>query len=452
MLLKLLVILFTCMQLSSFLSLAYAGELEDSRSTVGTSTSTHPLKMGRRRMFTAEGRFWMFYQYAGTYIGYRSSLDGNSWTTLTTLVQVVTNSFSLFYDNSTYVHLAYGGLYGYGYYMRGNPNSDGSITWDGQKTFWASANTITGCSITANSTGYPFISFHSTSGSGDIYLTHSNLNNGTWLDASGFPLLVNGTATSNAHTQCLMLENQNVSITYGRSFSPPSEYIASYLYFRNNASLSAYERASSLTFSDSLEAVAVGNDIYLAYYRSPDYVQFTKRTYLNSTWPTHNETDIANTNGQTGVVLSYDYVNGRVYIIKSATPSDSFVLNVTYYSLSAQTFTTAEIVSDNGQHSENFLFQCSYMVYNYTLTIAYVYPLVTPYTVRHVYYDFYTAPPPEATVYPIRLTMGLIGLLFIIMGPTVSIRMIKKSRNPRGILMGFFLFMFGYALLCAWMY
>lgn len=409
-------------------------------------------------MFHASGRFWIFYEYSLTYIGYRSSLDGETWSSpVIALVQTHSGSFSLVYDNSTYIHLAYPGLYGNFYYMRGRPNSDGSITFDGQKTISSLPNDFHSSSIAVNSTGGVYITYSNQSGGITPYLTHNALTNGSWLTASGFPIELNNTVRANWRTLCTVLENDNVSCLYTSGYAPPSSYVLHKLYFVNNASLSSEETASNLFYSETagdhnLGAVSFGNDVYMSYHSGTDDIFFTKRTYLNFTWPTHNETNVQNTAGQTAHTLSLDYINNRVYIIKNSNGLN--LVNVTYFDIDAETFTTQEIVEDNGGSLDKRFMQAYYQIYNYTLALAYVYPGAQPYTIRHIYLDFTPAPPIDPGEYwlPIRLTMGLLGLLFIIIAPTISAHQIIKKKNYNAIILGIFLFCFGYGLLCAWLF
>lgn len=436
----------------SFLPYVFAGELEDSLSTVGTSTSTAPIGLGRKRMFYAENRFWIFYTHTGGYFGYRTSEDGNSWSTLTSISLVAhISSFDIFYDNSTYIHLAYGGGYGYGYYRRGNPNPDGSITWDSTVYFWAGANDIKSCSIIVNSTGYAYISYTNSVG-GNIrgYLTCNSVNNGSWSTHTGFPVDLNATKLV-SETRLIELENNNLAVLYCNEAG--SDYLYCKLYFTENNTLGDQETASAVIMAgsgvvDAFSVVSHGNDTYVAYYVHPTILRFTKRSYYNSTWPTHNETSLDDPSGRAGVALSYDRLNSRIYIVKN---SLSNYLNITYYDLAIGGNSTVpvEIVTDQTM-DEGFLL-ISPNLDDFHLQIAFIYPTSTPYTIRHMYLDFTPPAPSLEEHYPIRLAMGLLGLVLIISSPVFTVQQVYKKKNYSFFMTGILLFMIGYALVTGWL-
>jgi len=165
--------------------------------TIGTSTaSTATWLSFQRKTFYANSRFWVFY-FNGTHIVYRTSTDGETWTSETVIrVASYGYQFSVWFDG-TYLHYAFAEILGGAnrggalYYRRGTPNSDGSITWS------ASEQTVMGSRtdidyqeafVAVDSAGCPWIGYSRIYGlTNDQWVTKSATNDGTWVNATGFP-------------------------------------------------------------------------------------------------------------------------------------------------------------------------------------------------------------------------------------------------------------------------
>ena len=164
-------------------------ETEIDPSLVGTSTSTsatwYPFQ---RKSFYANGRFWVFYS-DGTNMVYRTSTDGSTWSSATT-VRACTYGykFSIWFDG-TYLHYAYGSSSAI-YYRRGTPNSDGTITWSAaEQTVSTTYNSARYPMISVDSNGYVFVGYSDYDGTNRYpYVIKSGNNDGTWgTTPSGFP-------------------------------------------------------------------------------------------------------------------------------------------------------------------------------------------------------------------------------------------------------------------------
>jgi hypothetical protein len=99
-------------------------------SIVGTASDT-PLQFGNwyRRTFYHLGRFWVFYS-DGSNIVYKTSTDGYTWGSATTIASGDNMAFSIFVDyanNKIYYYRDAGTT---DYERCGTLNPDGSITWD----------------------------------------------------------------------------------------------------------------------------------------------------------------------------------------------------------------------------------------------------------------------------------------------------------------------------------
>ena len=155
-----------------------------------------PDPLGRhqqRHSFIAYGLYWLFY-HTDSEIYYRTSSDGSTWSSAV-LVKTPASSgyyFALCFDGD-YVHYTYGASYGVPlYYRKGEPKTDGSITWIAPEQIAVGANASWGWyypNIAVDEDGYPFI-FYNTVKSGSYYapkVTKSSRNDGVWATDAGFP-------------------------------------------------------------------------------------------------------------------------------------------------------------------------------------------------------------------------------------------------------------------------
>lgn len=160
---------------------------------------------GARKTFYANGRYWAFYAIGGTWFGhiyYRTSTDGQSWTSETSIgIDSGTDfqGFGVWFDG-TFFHVGYGdkgennepnGLR----YRQGTPNANGSITWS---AVWQSVPVGNGDNtravIAADNSGYPYIRYIRQTGaySYAYEITKSSTKNGTWTTAGGYPAAIVG--------------------------------------------------------------------------------------------------------------------------------------------------------------------------------------------------------------------------------------------------------------------
>jgi hypothetical protein len=183
----------------------------------------------QRRIFYAEGRYWMFYcnfellPSTGEVV-YTSSLDGVTWAAPENIAvwydlgsgQVIyhaaygsSNAASTWFDG-VYVHFA-SGFDQPLTYRRGQPLSNGTMIWDASPQM-AFNNTQFAIDygyyfvyplmpvVTTDSQGYPYIAFmlevwtDASHFTWQTWVTKSSTNDGTWTTAAGFPhqLLASG--------------------------------------------------------------------------------------------------------------------------------------------------------------------------------------------------------------------------------------------------------------------
>jgi len=190
-----------------------------------TITNTPTAYSFQRKTFWANGRFWVFYDGGGgayVDIAYKTSTNGITWSGATEICHDCANTgyyFSVWFDG-TYVH--YVRRLGPNYYRRGIPNSDGTITWsDIEQTVNVQFTTSTHAPfVSTDSNGYPWIGYNDyNQGSGIAYpvVVKSNLSNGTWQTATGFPYILNTTFTGDSDVSLIPLTNGRMLAIYGMS-------------------------------------------------------------------------------------------------------------------------------------------------------------------------------------------------------------------------------------------
>jgi len=122
----------------------------------------------QRKTFYDEGRYWVFYS-SGTKMGFKSSTDDSSWTAFNTIYDAGAGlagyTFSIYFDTAiNYVSYLRSNIPASGspiFWRRGNPNSDGTISWETERTAVAleSGVTKTYGTVTIDSNGYPWVAY-----------------------------------------------------------------------------------------------------------------------------------------------------------------------------------------------------------------------------------------------------------------------------------------------------
>ena len=250
------------------------------KSSVGTSTiasaTDHPFQ---RKTFYAAGRFWVFYS-DGTNMVFRSSTNGEAWSSATTVRACGDGAkFSIYFDG-TYVHYCYATYIDETplYYRRGTPNSDGTISWTDECTAVAAESGVNYQLpyIAVDSAGYPWIGYHkyvSSEDGGYAYVTKSSTSDGTWSTASGFPYQLY------SQWGCwfvipVALTNQKMYIVYAQE----SNRIYGKLW---TGSWGSEEKIfdDGVALNLGVSAVNVNDDVYLVHLSASQNLQCKKRTY-----------------------------------------------------------------------------------------------------------------------------------------------------------------------------
>lgn len=112
----------------------------------------------------ANGRYWFFYN-DGTNNGWKSSLDGITWSAERTISTNGAHGYFAFYCKGITVYYATEAMFSASiYYNKGTLNSDGTITWGTEGSFSTTGGTIRGISTTLDTSGHWWVAFGSTVG------------------------------------------------------------------------------------------------------------------------------------------------------------------------------------------------------------------------------------------------------------------------------------------------
>jgi len=161
--------------------------------TVGASTSAWPLgNVFAPKCFYAKGRIWVFYS-CGVNCGYRSSVSGEVWTNFVAMFPSTEARAIVVCFDGQYIHLVRGWNTAILLYNRGVPNSNGSITWAGERTISQGGTECRVMSICIDSANRPVLCFYRDQ---DIYIAMNTGSDGNWINGGGYPVKVNSTASA----------------------------------------------------------------------------------------------------------------------------------------------------------------------------------------------------------------------------------------------------------------
>jgi len=297
---------------------------------VGTSTaSSATYYPSQRKSFYANGRFWVFY-FDGTNMVYRTSTDGSTWTSATTVKAVTAgNQFSIWFDG-TYLHYVYAYASSL-YYRRGTPNSNGSITWSAtEQTVSTTYNYALYPVISTDSNGYVWIGYYEYTGTFYYpYIIKSGNNDGTWGSTpSGFPYQLSST---NAIWNVIP-----VPLTSGKMLV---------IYARTSASLtmqawngsawgSAVTTVSTNQYYYSFSAVAQGDNAHIVFLKATTYdIVYTKYTYSTNSLSTET-TLVSGATSTSAPVMSINPNTNDLYVFvatKTTGTPTGWTANHIYY-------------------------------------------------------------------------------------------------------------------------
>jgi len=360
---------------------------QPSASTVASSiyTSYATAYSHQRKIFYANGRFWVFYS-DGTNIVFRTSKDGTTWSSASTVRACTAgDQFSVFFDG-TYFHYAYTAQTANVpiYYRRGTPNSDGTVTWSAaEQTAVAAGGTDIGYyapSIMVATDGRAWIGYRrydSSAGTRYPWVTRNNNVDGTWTAATGFPYQLSTFSASGTVVT-------PVPLTSGYAFVL---YTSNGFQIRGRkwtGSWASEVITSGYVNGQSWSATNEGDDVHLCFSDTVN-VRYTK--YVSSTNSFSSEVIVQSGGSPTSVVVGLDTASNTLYCFWASSPTANHV----YYKKKTQAGTwdtspTDWINEETNTFPAGDRFTSFYRDYGGKIGLAYV-TGTSPYNVRFNYID-----------------------------------------------------------------
>jgi hypothetical protein len=304
-----------------------------------------------RRVFYTQGRIWIIFWWASGTSGniyYTSSADGVTWATPTD-TGFRCNRPPVAYFDGTYVHIAYQrGDPGYYYlcYVRGTPNSDGTISFGSVQNAIATSSNYIPTSIIVDSSGYPWIGYrYSSDGSSWYpYVTKSSKNDGTWATASGFPSQLSTYADSYWLIELAPLTSGKIAVIY--TSIARSVYLKSWTGSAWNSAVSPSSAFASSYTNPWVSAVAVGDIVYVSYPRqTANNPTLVKYTYSSNSFSSVMDIESSGTSGSTSM-LCYDAALNLIYYVTTYNG-----LNYKVYNITANTLSSANLISSDSPYA-----------------------------------------------------------------------------------------------------
>ncbi len=342
--------------------------------TIGTSSTNRAVSVTfQRKIFYANGRFWVFYS-DGVNMVFRTSTDGNTWSTAT-VIRACDNGekFSIWFDGN-YFHYAYCAETAGApiYYRRGTPNG-GSITWSPEQVAvgGASGTTYYVPCIAVDTNGYPWIGYRFVKGTSPKrpYITKSSRNDGVWQTQSGFPYDLSGWDAAAWVVAPIPLTSGKMFVIY-TSFG---HYIRGK---RWTGTWGSEAKTVNGISSDFFSAVAEGDDVHLAFLSSTT-ILYSKYSFSSNSWGTEKKIKSPATS-TSAPVLSYDPVSGYVFCFWMASNHIYYRKSIGGIWISPPTDWVAESETLSGNNYLTSFYSAS----NDHIGLAYVTKTSKPYNVR----------------------------------------------------------------------
>jgi len=346
-------------------------------SIIGTSTTEYATSYPfQRKTFYANGRFWVFYS-DGTNMVYRTSTDGSTWTSPTTITSCSAGyGFSIWFDG-TYLHYARGS-----FYRKGTPNADGTISWcDSEQDIGVSASYPV---IAVDSEQHPWILYY---GGDNCSVIKSAWTNGTWSTASGFPYQLDTTYKYPA--SIVPLSSGKVYVMWGWSYSSSQSGFSLYGKLWDGSSWGSKETIGTILYTYTASAVAIGDTIHLVFCRYADPPGDYHLAYLNRTSSGWGTARII-ASGRAGPVISKDE-DDNLYVFWAEVPT----ANHTYYcKYDNETNTWSNNIdwldeSSQGLTNKYYTLSSFYEKYDGYIGLMYMTKKSSPYNVKFETFTFY---------------------------------------------------------------
>jgi len=364
---------------SLLIATTFISEIVCAASTAGTSTSNIATQYPfQRKSFYANNRFWMFYS-DGTNMVYRTSADGSTWSSPTTVRAANSGrTFSIWFDG-TYLHYAYAGTNLY--YRRGMPNSDGTITWSAAEQTISLTYPPASPFVSVDSSGYAWIGYTDSVFS-PPYVIKSGNNDGTWgTTPSGFPYKLSTLGYTTWKVSIIPLTSNKMLAVYGaKGYTIKAR--------RWTGSSWGSEAATSQAMGGEgyFSAVAQGDNVHLAFLRNRGYdIMYTRYSYSTNDFRTIDDAvDKRIYRGATSTSAPVISISGNntLYVFWAGYPTANHI----YYNASSTGATwtpTVNWITDATLINDRLT--SFYKEYGGNTGLAYTTGTSSPYNVRFAY-------------------------------------------------------------------
>lgn len=354
---------------------------------ISTTTTDADAIRSTRKMFFHDGRYWLFYSGedgdddSDIDFGFRTSTDGETWSALT----YVRNDnggrkFSVFYNGSIfdYIYVPFSDnkiLY----IRRGTPISDGTVTWatPSQEVAPAPGSDMqyrTG-EVAIDSNGYPYVTYrrrNSTTGDTLFFVTKSQFNNGTWSDASNYPLQLQIGTHSTGHIGIVPLTSGKMYVSYHNT-----THIWGRIY--NGSAWESEETISTMGLNDweQWSMVAEGDTVHYAFCNTDKHLIHVKRS--GGSWG--SESTVKDTIFSRYPYLCYGSTNSKIYLFWWVSTSTQ-AYYVTYDGSSWDATTTTWLDFGDETLTNAYCVNLFQKDFSNRIGIAYMTNDVSPYNIR----------------------------------------------------------------------
>lgn len=259
------------------LKVKFASTFNLDPSIVSSSTINEAVEWNfQRKLAYARNLWWAFYS-DGINMVYRTSSDGGTWSTATTVSAGGYNEFSIWQHDTNYFDYMVLGT-SVLKYRRGLFGTNGQITWSAvEATVDATVGGGDG-SIAVDSNGYPYIVYPNADSR--LYITKSQYNNGTWSTAASYPMQLDPTVKSFLYASIVPLQSGRMYASFSNgTLDLPFDYAYGKLY--TGATWLATEQITTTKTYEftSHSILSMNDDVYFAFVDYTGALQFFKRTY-----------------------------------------------------------------------------------------------------------------------------------------------------------------------------
>jgi len=215
-----------------------------------------------RKTFWAVGRYWVFWS-DGTNLVYSTSADGSTFSSPTTVAAAIAEEWAITFDyanNKVAYVRAVQGATDYVYWRQGEPQTNGTITYDAvEQEVRSLVGLLNRPNCCFDSTGHAWVTWAETGLK--PYASKNDNTDGTWSDATNFPHEISS-STRQYTAPIPLLDGKVYVVTIYHS--APNKGLYGYLYdasWGSEETIDTGEPGTGKTWS----AVAIGDVVHFAY-------------------------------------------------------------------------------------------------------------------------------------------------------------------------------------------